>query len=92
MSWRGGFHTLIGVAGGPSCVYLAATWMREGPRAGGSAQSQTMPSFLVCAVFCFYLFTFIRNRLCEQKLLTDGAVANGYVVSQETNRYTQSIA
>jgi hypothetical protein len=92
LSWQGRFYTLIAVAGGPFSLYLAATWMREGPRAAGSAQSQTLPWFLVCSAFCFYLFTFILNRLRELKLHTDGAVANGYVVSQKTNRYPQNIA
>jgi hypothetical protein len=92
LSWRGRVYALLAIAGGPSGLYFVAMGIREDRRRGGSVASDMWPLLLVVGVVGFYMFTFVCNRLRERRLLADGAVATGYVINQETNRYTQSIA
>jgi hypothetical protein len=92
LSWRGRIYALMAVAGGPFGLYLVAMGIGEGLRRGGSGASGVWSLPIVAVVICFCLFAFVRNRLRERRLLAEGAVATGYVVHQETNRYTQSIA
>lgn len=92
LSWRGRAYALIIIGGGPFGLYFVAMGIREDLRRGGSAASDMWPLPIAVGVIGFYMFTFVRDRLRERRLLADGAVATAYVVSQETNRYTQTIA
>jgi uncharacterized protein DUF3592 len=91
LSWRGRAYALIALVGGPIALYWMAMDIREGSQRGGSDHSRAGWFSLVGAAICFYLLRFVRNRLRERRLLAEGAMATGYVISQETNRYRQSI-
>jgi len=92
LSWRGRAYALIALVGGPIALYWMTMDIREGLRLGGSDHSGAWSLAVAGAVVCFYMLRFVHARLRERRLLAEGATATGYVISQETNRYSQSIA
>jgi hypothetical protein len=92
LSWRGRAYAAIAIVGGPFGLYLVAMGIKEDLRRGRSVVSDVWPLAIVAGVICFHILTFIRNRLRERRLLAEGAVTTGYVVDQQTGRYTQSVA